>query len=233
MSKIVWLAGLVAVAVGAGVIYLLLSGGQGNSETASIPSESGREVATITEAVAPFSGSGSLVSLLDRATDLECSLTFDLGDSGQSEVREGTLFTSRGRMRSDVLLDVMGQVGVASVIVRDDKFYSWTDFAGQRNGVTVALNDLSGAPADGAGTGAVSLTDPVNFDCQPWPVVDGSVFELPLDIVFTTLSPSTTPVMEDGTIFESPVGTSDPCEVCLLVPAGEGREECLTNFACR
>lgn len=233
MSKIVWLTGLVAVAVGTGVIYLLLFNGSADTGAVTTATKSEGETTPTADVLEPFSGVGSLASLLNRAADLECSLVFEIEGSGQSEVKEGTLFTSRGRLRSDVLLNAPGQVGVTSVIVRDGKFYSWTDFAGQRNGVEVSINDLPRVSAGGAGIGAVSLADPVSYDCQPWTTVDGSVFEIPRDIIFTTLSTESVPVMEDGTLIESPMGTNDPCEVCRLVPAGPARDECMANFSCQ
>lgn len=232
MSKFVWLAGLVAVVVLGGFVYVVTNESTTSTQsTASLTelSTASDEVAVVTE---PIAGEGSIMSLLERAVDVECQLSFDLNDGGVEQVSEGTLFTSRGRLRSDVLIDTMGQTGVASVIVRDGEVYSWTDFAGQRNGAKTTLADsvLESGPAGGAG--ALSLSQSVTYDCVSWSPVDASVFEVPSDIIFTNLGTSSAPVMEDGTVFESPMGARNPCEVCRLVPAGPSREECVVNFAC-
>lgn len=232
MIKFVWLTGLVAVVVLAGFVHLTMNQASTPTQSTAAVIEPASTTTTDGTPILPFSGQGSLISLLDRSAPLECRLTFDLNEGGVAQVIEGTLFTDRDRLRSDVVIDTMGQTGVASVIVQAGEVYSWTDFAGQKNGVKAKQTNQSSSSSH-SGAGPLSVEQIVNYDCQAWTSVDASVFEVPTDIIFSDLSTSTTPVMEDGTVFESPLGTSDPCEVCRLVPDGPSQTECLKNFSCQ
>jgi hypothetical protein len=229
MNKFLLLTLLVAITLGFGVFYLLIFS-DSSSQTSSITAEDGRQSApVVTPETKPFSGLGSLSGLLEKSEDLECTLLFTENSEPNQIVREGTLFTSRGRLRADVLLDEFNQIGVASVIIRDGNFYSWVDFAGQRTGMQATLAD-SQQPA--GGTGAVSLNEVVNYDCRGWAPVDGSVFEIPTDIIFNSISNDTMPVMEDGRVFGSDNNSLDSCEVCQMMPSGSGRDACLINLGC-
>ena len=180
-------------------------------------------------------GKASLVDLLNRNANLECSIVHET-DTVVSEQVEGTYFTSRGRLRADLVLAEQVTPQLTSIIMKDDWLYVWTEVMGEKYGMKMSwqkLAEVESNPDIPQANTSVPFYSPVNYSCSPWLVVDGSIFEPPSDILFKDYETIVGGGMEMGTIYEDgSLPTTDPCSVCAQVPAGPGRDECLTRFAC-
>ncbi len=145
-------------------------------------------------------GEGSLNSLANRGENLECSILYKKDDiSGQS--LEGTYFTSLKRMRGDF---IMPEGVVSSIIVNDGFMYTWSIVDGQKYGMKVNLDELNKLKNSSTPDTRepVPLEANAKYNCKPWNNVDGSIFEPPVDIVFTEFSDVMNGGMEYGTIYE-------------------------------
>ena len=66
-------------------------------------------------------GEGSLDELLARNENLECMITYK-ANATSSQMMEGTLYTSNGKMRGDFITTDNGQEILASMIIKDNIF---------------------------------------------------------------------------------------------------------------
>ncbi len=152
----------------------------------------------------PISGTDSLNTLLALNQNMECTISYQSKGSVDSPT-EGTLFTSRNRLRGDFIIPGMGTDAVSSMILLDSNWYFWTEIGGEKNGMKISLNELlatkknDNAPEAGE---AIPLDAPVNYECKPWSIIDGSIFEPPTDIIFKDYSDVINNGMEYGTIYE-------------------------------
>jgi hypothetical protein len=174
----------------------------------------------------PTTGASSLMALATLNQNLECSIVYQV-DEGIDHKTEGTYFTSLGRMRGDFVVSGLPTEAVSSVILKDGFMYSWTEVEGQKFGMKVELDKI---PASGAPDTRepVPLAAEVDYKCQAWDNVDGSVFEVPTDIVFTDYSAVVNQGMEYGTSYE---GATDACGGCKTL-VGELREQCMASLQC-
>jgi len=185
----------------------------------------------------PMMGTGSMNSILARAENLECTVSYKA--SLEEEVAtEGTFFTSRNRLRGDFLVNSTGSEQLlSSVILKEDYLYTWTEIEGEKYGMKIALKDLalskSAANAPEVRE-VVPLEAEVSYKCMPWLVVDGSIFETPTDIIFKDYADLMDVGMEFGTVYENEVSIEEKerqCSLCNQV-TGQGKAECLAAFSC-
>ena len=149
----------------------------------------------------PFSGSGTLASLMNRGESLECTISYQVTNS---PAVEGTYFVNDGRIRGDFITTVpeMGGDVLSSLIMADGEMYSWSDIGGQQYGVKVVLSETSEAATTPQGvTPPVPNDATVVYDCRPWLIVDNSIFEPPSSVLFQDYSSVMGAGMEYGTIY--------------------------------
>ncbi len=190
---------------------------------------------TATPIPEPISGQGSLSELMAKAVNLECQISY-LPENETLPV-EGTYFTSAGMMRGDFVIPGLGENDVSSIILRDDTLYSWSEVNGETYGMKVDLATMASVKADETAPATnepVPLDSPVDYNCQAWSEVDTSIFIVPADVLFRDYADLIGGGMEYGTSYGEPgVPATSPCELCLQVPAGEGRDECQARFQCQ
>ncbi|MEZ4195230.1 MAG: hypothetical protein R3B53_02420 [Candidatus Paceibacterota bacterium] len=177
MKNFFLISSIVAVAVGAGALYLLVSdGSKGSSSDNFTPQEtSSTEVKPV---ASPTSGNDTLRSLLSRAEDLECTIAYTNETSGQAV--EGTYFTSQGKMRGDFIVPGPSGEMVSSMIMRDQTMYSWTEIEGETYGMKIDLATMESQKTTGTGPDTrepVPLDEAVNYSCKAWENVDGSILK--------------------------------------------------------
>lgn len=170
-------------------------------------------------------GEGSLDELLARNENLECMITYK-ANATSSQMMEGTLYTSNGKMRGDFITTDNGQEILASMIIKDNIFYSWSMINGQKFGMKASMDQLKDSGTENgqprADNGPVALDQSVDYDCKPWNKVDGSVFEPPTDVIFRDFGSVINTGMEYGNIYET-----DGVEVEAMIKEWEavkGRE---------
>lgn len=151
-------------------------------------------------------GQGSLDELLARNENLECVITYK-DNATSSQMMEGTVYTSNGKMRGDFITTDNGQEILASMVIKDNTFYSWSVINGQKFGMKANMDQLKASSTDNgqprADNGPVALDQSVDYDCKPWNNVDGSVFELPNDVIFRDFGVLMNTGMEYGNIYET------------------------------
>lgn len=233
MQKIL-LFGLVGVlVVVAGILALLFK----NSEVADVKNGDLVNMETVPDVNTALKfeavGNGSLKSLLNQAVNLECTIKY--APEGESAV-EGKYFTNQGKMRGDFVVESEGMSVVSSMIMLDEKLYSWSEIDGQKYGVLIDLKEVETQSQNGNVPDTkepVPLEAEVAYDCKSWTQIDNSIFEPPSDIKFQDFSNIMESGMEFGNIYEETIGTEDQCALCARLPAGEGRDSCQVTFSCR
>lgn len=178
-------------------------------------------------------GTGSLTALLGLGRPLECTITYDT-PSASGEIT-GTYFTAGGVLRGDFVIPEMATGSVSSLIIRDNTLYTWSTIDGETYGMKVDLATLEAAKGSDTAPDTnepVPLDAPVSYECRSWPSVDGSVFAVPTDVLFTDYATIMNKGMEFGTIYEESAATAaTQCSLCEQVE-GEGREACKAQFKC-
>src|SRR5690606_19389757 len=115
--------------------------------------------------------------------------------NAESEIM-GSYFVANGNVRGDFVLQSadLGEV-VTSYINDGTSIYLWSDINGESYGVVTSLDQQQliatqePIPADAR----------VRYQCQPWQVVDNSIFEPPSGILFKEAVQAD---MEYGTVYE-------------------------------
>ena len=181
-------------------------------------------------------GRGSVEDLMGRSENLECVIIYTNSDLSE-EKSEGTLFTSRNRMRGDFETNSDGMNTVGSMIINDNVMYSWSEIDGEKFGMKVNLDELQKYKEDNGGDAVdarepVSLEDEVSFDCKKCVNIDNSVFVPPSDVIFRDFGDVINTGMEFGNIYEGGPEGVNQCELCEAIPAGTDRNECLAAFGC-
>ncbi len=202
MKYLIILSG-VAVVIAGVLLYVVLGGDQAPVDTTADSNETSVPEVVTEEStpLEPFSGSGTLASLVGRGQSLECTIVYE---SPNAPTVEGTYFVNDGRVRGDFLSKVpeLGGDVLSSIIMADGEFYSWSEIGGQLYGVKTTA---TGAPGATEGTSAARPPVPddatVTYDCRPWTQLDNSIFEPPSTVLFQDMSNLMDASMEFGTIY--------------------------------
>ena len=150
-------------------------------------------------------GEGSLLELLKRNENLECSIVYEQSQGGAVE---GSYFTSNGKVRGDFLTKEGKQEVLSSMIIKDGTFYSWSLINGEKFGMKADFSNLENATTSDnqekprADKGPISMDEKVQYSCKPWNNVDGSIFEPPTDVLFRDYESIIKTGMEYGNIYE-------------------------------
>jgi hypothetical protein len=149
-----------------------------------------------------FSGAGPLSSLLSYGKNLECVINYIPNEYEQ--VVTGTYFVSGTSVRGDFLInseDLGGQV-LSSIILNDGTFYSWSTI----NNMSYGMKADIAAMSTGAGSETIKQPVPqdarVEYTCDTWNPVDGSVFVPPSSVKFQDYSALLETGMEYSTIYK-------------------------------
>ena len=188
---IVTLTACVLIGVWGAVLFL---GTSTTSVTAPVTQE---DVGTSTERTPvpqPFTGFGTLASLAERNQTIECAITYE--PSTLEPAIEGTYFIHGQKIRGDFLIRTpdSGEQILTSVITNRDMQFIWSDINGELFDTKVTNSQTE--------TVAAQLPVPVDarvqYNCRPWPVVDGSIFEPPARVEFRDYANQIQAGMEDG-----------------------------------
>lgn len=147
------------------------------------------------------------------------SCTFSSDTDGYKS--EGTIYTTKGKMRGDFKGMVDGKELGTHMIYDGETSYIWTD--GENKGFKTTLSEEQKADLqnDSKSQGTVDLDQELNYSCKPW-AANGAVFVLPTDVEFLSLDE----MMGD---LKTQMGAQ--CSVCEELD-GEARTSCLETLKC-
>jgi hypothetical protein len=233
MKKILLVSILLACVVGTIALYMLF----GNSAK-EIKDESkvSTPVATeekVNQVENPTSGTATMSDLMARGENLECTISY-YSDANAKTPTTGTYFTSRGRTRGDFLIPEMGQGAVSSMIMRDETMYSWTVIEDEKYGMKISMKDLEASKTEDKTPDArevVPLEAKVDYNCKVWNPVDGSIFEIPNDIIFQDFGDLMNTGMDFGNVYEGADTPTNQCSLCDQIE-GEAKAQCKAAFSC-
>lgn len=165
---------------------------------------------------------GSLKSLITGGKSLTCTFSNNLNDTSSIN---GTVYTSGGKVRED-FQSTSAQVKVSGhVIIESENGYMWTDQNDQ--GFKFAIN---GQPTPASTHNQTPDIDKaMKFSCQPWNV-DSSLFNLPSNITFQTMTIPAAP--PSGAMQRGLPNSTNMCAVCNNIPEGPNRESCKAQLKC-
>jgi uncharacterized protein YxeA len=241
MKKILLISIIAAVVIGGVAVFLII-----NNQTAEdkvlATQESAADVSENIETDnSPITGKDTMSALMARGQNLECTVSY-FSDSSTTTPTTGTFFTSQGRLRGDFLTPGLDEEVVSSMIMDKDNLYTWTVVGGEKYGMKISLTELEKSKVTDdkpEAREAVPMDEKVDYDCKVWPVVDGSVFVAPTDIIFRDYSDLMSSGMEYGTVYDKGVSEEgisiegkSPCALCDEVE-GEGQAECKAAFSCQ
>ena len=238
---------VVAIVLGAIAWYQLRDASDSSVATSTPPAEVSPDEAVQTVTVS--AGTESFRALIAKPGNLECTITTE-GDVRDSMT--GTYFATGGNVRADLV--VVGatpnspESNVTSVVIKDETLFTWAVIEGESYGLKTKLGDVLTMTADsperqpGKQT-PIGFDEAVTYDCKPWEVVDGSIFEPPSTILFKEYASTIEAGMEYGTVYPetrtgaglSPedIQSGDPCALCAKVAPGDGQDQCRVNFKCK
>lgn len=206
------------------IILLLLGGGlflamrktNPSSQTASGTQEG-------TQTTTPLKSSGTLDSslkgLLTNGSSVKCTLE---NTSTTDAKLTGTIYVTKGKLRGDMVSSMNGSTINTHIIDDATNLYMWTDLS--KTGYKFAVTDQQAASANNK---FQSLSQPINYSCNSW-TVDDSLFTLPADITFSSITLPAVPAGANGT------GTGmSQCAACDQIPAGANRDACKTQLHCQ
>lgn len=193
---------VIAVVVAGAAIYALLF--HQPSETKESEEQKTEEIETpdSVEQEESFTGAGPLGSLLNYRKNLECVITYLPNEYEQSIT--GTYFVSGVSVRGDFLIDSkeLGEPVLSSIIMNDGTFYSWSTI----NGTSYGMKADMSAMATEVGKESVKQPVPqdarVEYTCDTWNPVDGSVFVPPSSVRFQEFGALLETGMEYSTIYD-------------------------------
>jgi len=198
MKNIIILGVVAAIVAGAAIYALLFHQPVDLNEKSKDSQTEEVEVVPEAEQDESFSGTGPLDGLLNYGKNLECTITY-LPNEFEKAV-SGTYFVSGISVRGDFLINSpeLGGEVLSSIIMNDGTFYSWS-----------TINDVSyGMKADiSAMSNAEGMKQPVpqdakvEYTCDTWNPVDGSVFVPPSTVRFQEYGALLETGMEYSTIY--------------------------------
>lgn len=152
---------------------------------------------------------GTLKDLFASGKSVKCS--FDNSATDSAKVT-GIVYVSGGKVRGDFATNTKTLSVNSHMIVDSGTSYIWTDMSKQ--GMKFALTDQTQQPTSAGKSQAPDLNQQVSYTCQDW-TATGSMFVLPSDITFASIS-----------------GSTSACAACDYVPAGASRDACKTQLHC-
>lgn len=197
--KNIIILGVVAAAFAGTAIYALLFHQPAKvNEEVQIPQSEEVEALPEVEKDESFSGAGPLGSLLNYGKNLECAITYIPNEYEQTV--SGTYFVSGVSVRGDFLInspDLGGEV-LSSIIINDGTFYSWSTINGASYGMKADISAMSNAEGIKQ---PVPQDAKVEYTCDTWNPVDGSVFVPPSTVRFQEYGSLLETGMEYSTIY--------------------------------
>lgn len=172
---------------------------------------------------------GTIKSLLTSGKSISCTFSNNDKDVNIS----GTVYASGGKIREDFQSSASENKMSGHVIVQPPDAYMWTDQFKQ--GFKFSIEGQPTPPA-GQNNQTPDINKTMRFTCQPW-TADSSVFNLPSDITFQTMSipAGAAGGSASGSSNGSSTGTTNltnQCAVCDNIPAGAARDACKAQLKC-
>lgn len=217
-KKIVLILGVLLIfVIGAGGFYVMKKSGSKNNNPQSATS------AKTTVTPANTTTFGTLKDLLSGGKSVKC--TFSNKTEGVSV--DGTVYAAGGKMRGDFKTVASKTTVNGHIIVDSSNSYFWTDMSNQ--GFKMAVTGESVNPS--LENKSLDINQKLNYSCENWSK-DNSVFALPSNITFKTL---TVPTVSQGQSGGNSTGgaTTNQCAACDGIPAGSARDACRTQLNCK
>jgi hypothetical protein len=202
MKKILLICVMAAILVGTWAVFKIFNDDSKSVGDSALITPAATEDKVTKVPPIPTSGTDSINTLIALGQNMECTISHHVINSTEAAT-EGTLFTSQNRMRGDFLIPELGMTAVSSMILQNGDLYSWTDIDGKKNGMKISLSELSNIKKNNnspRSNEVVPLDGLVTYECKPWVIVDGSIFEPPTDVIFKNYSEVINTGMEYGTI---------------------------------
>ncbi len=226
-----------AVVVGAIAVTLLMRNSDSDVKTSQNDQISNIEEQNQEVEKTPISGTETMIALLEKGEDLECSVSY-ISEENSNSPTTGTFFTSQGKMRGDFVVMSMQEEIVSSMIMDTESMYTWTIVNGDKYGMKISQAELENSKKNDDSPEAheaVPVDVAVDYECKPWKEVDRSIFVPPTDVIFKDYSDLMNTGMEFGNVYgEEGVSLEgkSPCQLCEQVE-GAGKEECKKAFSCQ
>jgi hypothetical protein len=158
----------------------------------------------------------------------------------------GAVYVGDGKMRGD-FRSTDNSKTTASHMINDGTYvYVWTD--GQKNGYKmstaivkkeesqVTLTPENNAPSEAQpSSGPVNMNQQSSYSCGPWSV-DASMFTVPTNVTFTDYSSMMQKVTPGAAMQDQGMTQQQKqyeCSQCNKVPAGQMRNQCLSELKCQ
>ena len=193
---------MIAIFLGAVSIFLLFNKSTPESEQIQVAIEESNILPSIEKELTQR-GTDTLKNIIDRGENSECTIIHKNNGVNES-ITEGTLFTSRARLRGDFVTPDTEAGTVSSMIIDGNTMYSWSEIEGEKYGIKVDLSDLDTRDESSKQVEArepVPLEVKVSYECKEWKNVDGSIFIPPTDLVFKDFNDLMKQGMEFGNIY--------------------------------
>jgi hypothetical protein len=202
---------LLLLVVGAGAVMMMKK--PYSLSTAALPTT------TQLEQTQTQNNPGTLRDLLTAGKTQKCTFS----DDTKLTTNNITIYAANGKIRGDIITNT-GKLKINSHVIYDSSYsYIWTD--NNNKGFKFPITQPSQVTPSSQ-NGSLDLNKKVNYICENWNE-DDSVFQLPTDINFQTMTiPSIAPT---GT----KAGSSSQCAVCNDLPAGEAQTACKTQLKCQ
>ena len=201
MKNIIILVVVAAVVAGAAIYALLFHQPEKISEDAEGQKAEEVEVMPETEKDESFSGEGPLGGLLSYGKNLECTVTYLPNEFEQTVT--GTYFVSGVSVRGDFLINSpeLGGEVLSSIIMNDGTFYSWSTINGASYGMKADVSAMNSTGGSDGMKQPVPQDAKVEYTCDTWNPVDGSVFVPPSTVRFQEYGALLETGMEYSTIY--------------------------------
>lgn len=173
---------------------------------------------------------GTLESLLKNSKPLKCTFSTK---TGESQV-DGVVYAANKKVRGDYKTTVNKINYNGHIIVDSDYSYIWSDMnnEGMKMLIVSPTQQQKTASSSPSNSQGLDINQKVNYSCQDWKE-DNSMFSLPSNIKFTTLSiPTIAPSSASGSQTQMQNNTNQ-CATCDNLPAGQARDLCRTQLRCQ
>ena len=165
---------------------------------------------------------GSLKSLIGGGKNIQCTYS----NTTEDITMTGKVMTANGKVRQDYQSTTAAGNMSGHMILEGQDAYMWTDQMAQGFKFSIAGQPT---PADTKNNQTPDIDKTMRFSCQPWNV-DASVFTLPANITFQSMSVPAVP--PSGTMQKGQPNNSNMCAVCNNIPEGEDRDTCKAQLNC-
>jgi len=172
--------------------------------------------------------SGSIADLIKLGKNSRC----DLIGKESDQITSGTNYVASGKVRSDYVVNMQGQIYNAHSIVDSEWMYSWYDeMPNQASKIKIADMQNYQGESEANSEGAKNYEENYDYKCYSWKV-DQSKFAVPADINFTDMT-QLIQQMNDTSAVSNTNAINRNCSVCDMVADESAKESCKKSLNCQ